>query len=308
VKYIFAALFCFMSIVEVSGQNILSTQAILYATGFTFPEGPVFNRDGDLYLVNFRDTVINKVSPSGEVSIVVDIGAYNNGAVFDSEGNLFIASSGLGAILKIDASKNIKKVSSISDGDSLLGPNDMAWDNAGRLYFTDPKGSSEGNLIGGIHYICKDGKTHRFAGGLAYPNGIAFSLDKKYLYITETSLNRLLRYEVHKDGTAGARKLIIEFPKGSVPDGMKIDVEGNLWVALHTLGEIWRISPDGARLGTVKLPTKFVTNLIFGGPGMKTMYVTAFDEYQHPTGSVYAVPVGVAGAPVLPPDVHNYEK
>ncbi len=294
-----------MCVGNASGQDISSEKAVLFATGFTFPESPVFNRDGDLYLVNFKSTVINKVSATGEVSTVVDIGAPNNGAIFDRAGNLYIASSGLGAILMLDSAKNLKTAAATSDGDSLLGPNDMAWDNSGRLYFTDPKGSHEGNLIGGIHYIGKDGVTHRFAGGLAYPNGIAFSLDKKHLYITETSLNRLLRYEVHADGTAGVRNVIIEFPKGSVPDGMKIDETGNLWVAVHSLGEIWRISPAGVRLGIVKLPTKYVTNLVFGGPDMKTIYVTAFDEWQKPSGSIYAIPAGVAGVPAFPPARHN---
>lgn len=260
----------------------------------------MFSRDGDLYLVNFKGTVVNKVSPTGHVSIVADIGAPNNGAIFDRAGNLYLASSGLGAILMLNPAGNITTVTATSDGDSLLGPNDMAWDNAGRLYFTDPKGSHPGKLIGGIHYIDTNGETRRFAGGLAYPNGIAFSPDKKYVYITETGLNRILRYEVRADGTAGAWTVVTEFPKGSVPDGMKMDAEGNLWVALHTLGEIWRITPDGVRLGTVKLPAKHVTNLVFGGPDRKTIYVTAFDEWQTPSGSIYAVPVGVAGAPVLP--------
>ncbi|MHB9027274.1 MAG: SMP-30/gluconolactonase/LRE family protein [Candidatus Latescibacterota bacterium] len=298
-KYILAALLCLMCAVQSSGQDISTAEAVLYATGFTFPEGPVFNRDGDLYLVNFKGTVINKVSPAGEVSTVVDIGTPNNGAIFDRAGNLYIASSGRGAILMLDAAKNLKTAAATSDGDSLLGPNDMAWDNSGRLYFTDPKGSSERNLIGGIHYIGADGTAHRFAGGLAYPNGIAFSPDNRYLYITETGLNRLLRYEVHADGTAGARNVMTEFPKGSVPDGMKIDAEGNLWVAVHALGEIWRISSAGIRLGTVKLPTKYVTNLVFGGPDRKTIYVTAFDEWQTPSGNVYAVHAGVAGAPAF---------
>jgi len=307
-KYLLAALFCLTCAFSASGQDIGPDKAVLYAAGFTFPEGPVFDRNGNLYLVNYKSTVINKVSPVGKVSTVVDIGAFNNGAIFDREGNLYIASSGLGAILMLDPAKKLKTVAATSDGDSLLGPNDMTWDNSGRLYFTDPKGSGEENLIGGIHYIGSDGITHRFAGGLAYPNGIAFSLDKKYLYVTETSLNRLLRYEVLADGTAGARNVMIEFPKNSIPDGMKIDVKGNLWVAVHTLGEIWRISPNGARLGTVKLPTKFVTNLVFGGPDMKTIYVTAFDEWQSPSGRIYAIPAGVAGVPVLPPVRHKPAK
>ena len=300
VKYILATLFCLMCPFSASGQDISPEKAVLYATGFTFPEGPVFNRNGDLYLVNFKSTVINKVSPAGKVSVVVDIGAYNNGAIFDRAGNLYIASSGLGAILMLDTSNHLTTAAAVSDGDSLLGPNDMAWDNSGRLYFTDPKGSDETRLIGSIHSIGKDGKAHRFAGGLAYPNGIAFSLDKKFLFITETCMNRLLRYEVRPDGTAGAQSVIFEFPKNSVPDGMKIDSTGNLWVAVHALGEIWRISPSGAKLGTVKLPTKFVTNLIFGGPDMKTIYVTAFDEWASPSGRVYKIKTGVKGVGIVP--------
>ena len=272
----------------------------LLATGFTFPEGPVLDKDGNLYLVNFRATVIHKVSTEGEVTVVIDVGAFNNGAIFDPAGNLFIASSGLKAILKLNKKGELSVLTGVSEGDSLLGPNDFAWDNEGRLYFSDPRGSGKNNLIGGIHYIDIDGVTRRFAGGLSYPNGIAFDLDKTHVYVSETDSDRIVRFEVNPDGSAGKKVLFYELPSGSVPDGMKLDVEGNLWIAVHSRAELWRISPEGEKIDSIKLPSKLVTNLTFGGADMKTMYVTCPEDWVSDTGKVYTLRVPVAGVQVIP--------
>ncbi len=272
----------------------------LFATGFTFPEGPVLDRDGNLYLVNFKATMVHKITPAGKVSVVVDVGAFNNGATLDSAGNLYIASSGLKAILKYDTAGELSVFTAVSEGDSLLGPNDFAWDDEGRLYFTDPRGSSSQNLIGGIHLIERDGTTRRFASGLAYPNGIAFDLDKSHLYISETGRDRILRFEVKPDGFAGKSEVLFEMADGLVPDGMKLDVEGNLWVAVHTLGQIWCISPEGKKTSVIQLPSKLVTNITFGGPDMKTAYITAPEDWEHANGKVYTLRMPVAGVKVIP--------
>jgi len=294
---------------QLNEQKILNSQTNnagsfgqprLFATGFTFPEGPVLDRDGNLYLVNFKATVIHKVTPDGNVSVVVDVGAFNNGALFDSKGNLIIASSGLRAILKYSSEGGLTVLASVSDGDSLLGPNDMAWDDRGNLYFTDPRGSSDRKRIGGIHYVGKDGIARRFAGGLAYPNGIAFDLDKSHLYISETMANRILRYEVNPDGSAGEVSIFFEFPGDSIPDGMKLNVEGNLWVAVHKRGEVWQISDRGDLIHTIKMPSKYVTNLTFGGDDMKTMYITCPEDWITDNGKVYTLRVPVAGVKVVP--------
>lgn len=272
----------------------------LFATGFTFPEGPVLDRSGNLYLVNFRATMIHKITPVGKVSVVVDVGAFNNGATLDSAGNLYIASSGRGAILKYDTAGELSVVTAVSEGDSLLGPNDFAWDDEGRLYFTDPRGSSSQNPIGGVHLIDRDGTTRRFASGLAYPNGIAFDLDKSHLYISETARDRILRFEVSPDGFAGRSEVFFEMADGLVPDGMKLDVEGNLWVAIHSLGQIWCISPEGEKTSVIQLPSKRVTNITFGGPDMKTAYITALEDRQGTNGKVYTIRMPVAGVPTIP--------
>ena len=293
-------LVCIFLIIGCAGQRIGKPK--LLATGFTFPEGPALDKDGNLYLVNFRATMIHKVSPDGMVSVVVDVGAFNNGAIFDKKGNLFIASSGLKAILKLDRAGKLSVATAISEGDSLLGPNDFAWDEEGRLYFTDPRSSGKNNLIGGIHYIDveRDGKTRKFAGGLSYPNGIAFDLDKTHLYVSETGSDRLLRFEVNPDGSAGTKEVFFELPEGSVPDGMKLDVEGNLWVAVNSLGEIWCFSPEGKKIDSIALPSKLVTNLTFGGKDMRTLYVTAPEDWVSNTGKVFTIRMPVAGVQVIP--------
>ncbi len=277
-------------------------QPRLFATGFTFPEGPVLDSNGNLFLVNFKANIIHKISPDGEVSEVIDIGAPNNGAIFDAAGNLIIASSGKRAILKLDTAGRLSVLAAVSDGDSLLGPNDMAWDDDGRLYFTDPRGSSSQKRIGGIHYIEPDGAVKRFASGLAYPNGIAFDPDKTHVYISETMADRILRYEVKPDGSAGEMSVFFELPERSVPDGMKLDVKGNLWVAVHSLGELWQISHREEKIRSIRMPSNLITNLTFGGDDMKTMYVTCPEDWVHSDGKVYTLRVPVAGMPVVPSD------
>ena len=285
--------------VALSGCSTVKTSTpVEYASGFTFPESPCFGPDGNLYLVNYKSTVVNKITPDGKVSIVVDTGYFNNGAIFDKKGNLYIASSGGKAIYKFDTSGKLTIAAAVSGGDSLLGPNDFAWSKNGDLYFTDPRGSDRKNLIGGVHRIRPNGSVIPFDRGLGYPNGIAFSLDGKSLFVDETSLDRLLKYKVNPDGSAGEKKVFIEFPKGSVCDGMKIDSKGNLWVVLHARAEIWGISPDGKVFHTVKVPAKYSTNFVFGGRDMKTAYVTAFDGWESPIGKILKIRMPIKGVSV----------
>lgn len=265
----------------------------LFASGFKFPEGPTLDKQGNLYLVNLQTNIINKVTPDGLISEAMDVGGVNNGAMFDNHGNLYVACTGRRAILKIDTTGNLSVVTDKSDGDSLLGPNDFAWGNQGRLYFTDPKGSNENNPIGGVHFITADGTTKRFAGGLAFPNGIAFNPDKTILYVGETQRNRILRYTVNPDGSAGKQEIFFELGNGVLPDGMKLDVKGNLWIAVYSKSSLWCVSHQGAKIDSIAIPGENPTNLVFGGPDMRTAYVTEVK-----TGAVYKVRMPVAGAPL----------
>ncbi len=272
-------------------------EPVLLASGFHFPEGPSLDADGNLYVVNLSNTIINKITPDGAVSDVIDAGGRNNGAIFDAYGNLYIACTGRRAVLKYDKAGDLSIVTATSNGDSLLGPNDFAWDNKGRLYFTDPQGSGRDNPVGGVHYIDIDGTTKKFAGGLAFPNGLVFSPDKKQLFVGETNLFRIWRYEIHPDGSAGGRELFVQFEEGVLVDGMKADVDGNIWAAMYTESELWCFSPSGERMEALPVPGKNPTNLIFGGTDMRTAYVTVHDG---DNGKVFVYRMPRAGIPVIP--------
>ncbi len=278
------------------------------AKGFGWPEGPFIDKDGAIVFVNLSSNYLNKVTTDGKVYVLMDIGAVNNGVIPDGRGNLYLATTKLAIVQKLDARGALTTVAAVCDGDSLLGPNDFAWDRRGRLYFTDPWTSNKNNPIGGVHYIEPDGTVKRFAGGLGFPNGITFSSDFSSLFIGETGFSRVWRYEVKPDGTAGERHLFYDLGEGVSPDGMKVDSEGNLWMAVFTANALWCISPEGKRIHTITLPNGAnPTNLVFGGPDMKTAYVTVHEKDDATVaipgqgGALYEVRnMPVAGRPLLP--------
>lgn len=280
------------------------------AKGFGWPEGPFIDADGAIVLVNLTSNYLNKVTTNGAVSILMDMRAVNNGVIPDGRGNLYFATTKLKLIQKLDARGMLTTVAAVCDGDSLLGPNDFAWDRSGRLYFTDPyRGTSNKNdLVSGVHYIEPDGTVKRFAGGLRAPNGIAFSRDFSSLFIGDTGVSRVWQYEVRPDGSAGERHLFYDLGEGVLPDGMKVDIEGNLWIAVFTANALWCISPAGERIHTITLPNGAgPTNLVFGGPDMKTVWVTVHEKDDETIaipgqgGALYEIRnMPIAGLPLVP--------
>lgn len=178
----------------------------ILAEGFRWPEGPSVDKDGNVFLSDESTTFISKITPYGEVSKVVDVGGGSSSTILDKDGNLYIANYASHKILKVDLKTS--RVSTVaertSDGETLRGQNDMAWDQSGRLYFTDPRGSSK-IPIGNVCYIDFDGTCKKFTTGFCYPNGLAFTKDFKYLYIAETNSEVIWKFEVNEDGTAGMK-------------------------------------------------------------------------------------------------------
>lgn len=272
----------------------------LLAGGFRFPEGPAVDRDGNVYLVNLGDGVINKVSPAGDVSVFVDTGGTNQSCLFDAAGNLFVCHNepGRTGILKIDPDKKISTVTTASDGKPILRTNDMAWGPQGRLYFTAP----DSNIIqpaGAIHYIDTDRSTKTFATGLVFANGITFSPDKSYLYVGEErsakNLGTLWRFKINADGSAdkSGKELFYQFSGRWGFDGMKFDERGNLWIAMFSESQLWCLSPEGKKIDSIPIPGRNPTNLIFAGPDRRIAYVTVNEGNN---GKLFSVRMPVAGA------------
>ncbi len=275
-------------------------QPKLLAEGFKFPEGPSLDSEGNIILVNFSATYINKVTPAGEVSVVMDVGGRCNGGITDGKGHVFLANTENHKILMVELAtgKTLRMWDRSVDGETLRGGNDFAWDPKGRLYFTDPQGSQV-RPIGNVCYIDLDGNVKKFATGFCYPNGLTFDKDYKNLYIGETNAKVVWRFEVNEDGTAGNKHFFFFVGRDILaPDGIKCDQENHIWLTVWTIAELWRISPAGEKVYTINIPgATNPTNVVFGGADMRTAFVTCHEEEN---GKLFSVRMPVAGMPPIP--------
>lgn len=270
------------------------------AEGFQFTEGPVWHPDGYLLFSDPNANVIYRYSPKTkniEVHITksgytgTDIGKIHqpgsNGLTLDQEGRLYVCQHGNRQIIKHEKKGPITVIADKYDGKRLNSPNDLVFKSDGTLYFTDPPYGLEKNYddpkketpYQGVYRV-KNGKIDLLTADVGGPNGIAFSPDEKYLYVTNWDIRdvmnakKLYRFPVLPDGKLGEREIFYEMnqtDEAEALDGMKVDLAGNLYVSAP--GGIWIISADGTLLGKIIGPER-PANLAWGDDG-KTLYLTA---------------------------------
>lgn len=195
---------------------------------------------------------------------------------FGPDGCLYVTDEGHRAILRATDDGELKV-----HVRSPNGPNDLSFDREGGLWFTDPWGSDVDNAVGGVYFLPSgEGALEQVAEGLAFPNGIV-ATDEQVIY-AETRTNRLWHHRRLPEGSFGGAELFAELPyqhgvEVQGPDGMCLDVRGNLYVAHFGAGCIRIFEPDGAELDTLAVPGCNPTNLCFGGFDMATLFVTLDD-------------------------------
>ena len=258
----------------------------VFATGFKFPEGPAFDRNGNLFVVDVDTGDISKISPEGQVKIFINTGGAPNGAKFHANGDLYVADRKKG-IIAISSDGKIRVIVDHYEGKKFYGPNDLIFDSKGNLYFTDPHGSSAENPFGCVYRLSSSGELTCLASGLAFPNGLVLSKDEKFLFVANTRKNRILRYVLDPP----VRSYIFsQLSGGWGPDGLAFDVAGNLYVAHYGGGDVIILNPKGEIVERVPVGGGHPTNVAFGGPDRKTLYVTEVE-----TGSVYCFNTDHAG-------------
>lgn len=237
-------------------------------------EGPAF-KDGKLYAVNHETQgTIGIVESSGAVSTYATLptGSIGNGIRFDVQGNMYIADYPKHNILKIPAGSTTVEV--FANEDQMNQPNDVAIMKDGTLFASDPNwGESTGNLW----MISNTGIVTLMEDSMGTTNGVEVSADEKYLYVNESVQRNIWRYEITPTKTLINKTLFKEFTDFGM-DGMRCDVNGNLYVARFEKGVIAIFSPEGELLREVVLPGANPTNVAFGGPDFKTVYVTLQSE------------------------------
>lgn len=278
---------------------ILAGQQVEIATSVAFTEGPAVDREGNVYFSEMVSLRIMKLSAKGELSTFRERSNNANGLLIDPQGRLVACEgaestrTGVPVKFKPQVTRTdlrTGKVEVLADqyqGKPFVAPNDVTIDGKGRLYFTDP-------TAGAVYRFDGPGKLARILStpDIQRPNGIQISPDDKTLYLIEANNAqggaRMIRaYDLKEDGTAGNMRVHYNFYPGRSADGMSIDTQGNLYASagmnqlrgtaetLDTKTGVYVISPQGKLLKFIPIGEDFITNNAFGGPDMKTLYVTA---------------------------------
>jgi gluconolactonase len=282
----------------------------------TLTEGPTVDRDGNLYFTELRFRRIFKVDQKGELSVFRENSHGANGLLVDPQNRLIACEGATDGqpprITRTDLRTGaIEVLADAFQGMPLKGTNDVTIDNKGRLYFTDPGAVA-------VYRIDGPGQIARVlaAPDILRPNGLQIAPDDKTLYVIESgdppSGPRMIRaFDLAADGTAGNGRTLFDFA-GRGGDGASVDVQGNLYVAAglnyqpppgalagarawpaesrKTKTGVYVISPAGKLLTFIPIPEDIISNTAFGGPDMKTLYVTSGK-------TVFKVRTEIAGLP-----------
>ncbi len=239
-------------------------------------EGPNFDKDGNLYVVNFQqDGTIGKINTndgSGEIFVTLPEGSIANSIVFNSEGNMLLADFKGHNVLQVDMTT--KKISVYVNTKQFNQPNDFCINSKGQLFASDPNWKEQN---GQLWRIDDGGHPVLVEHHMGTTNGITLSPDEKILYVNESVQRRIWKYDVDERGNLFNKRLFTEFPDFGL-DGMKCDKKGNLYVCRHGKGVIAVFSPKGQLIREIALKGKLCSNLIFGGKDKKTVYVTLQDR------------------------------
>jgi gluconolactonase len=297
------------------------------ATGFKWTEGPLWVKD-KLYFAEIPSNSIRTWTPGKGVEIFLQPSGYkgaapyggpepgSNGLTLDARGRLTAAGHAQRDIYRLESLDAKSQQTVLADsykGKKLNSPNDVVYKSDGSAYFTDPpyglrtqgdKDPEKQLDVNGVYRIphalaqkpgaepARD-ELQLLVTDLTRPNGIAFSPDEKYLYVNNSQPKKLwMRYTVKPDGTVADAKLLLDVTsdkRPGVPDGMKVDMEGNIYSAGP--GGIWIISPEGKPLGTILVPGR-TSNVAWAGPDRKTIYITGSE-------GIFRVHLKIAGEPLV---------
>jgi len=234
-------------------------------------EGPACDAQGNLYAVNFaRQQTIGRVTPKGSASLFVELPGKStgNGIRFDQKGLMYVADYVEHKVLRVDP--KTRAVTVFAHNDAMNQPNDVAIAADGTLYASDPNWK-EGT--GQLWRIDTDGRTECLAKGMGTANGIEVSPDGRTLYVNESVQRNVWAFDITAERRLANKRLLRKFDDHGF-DGMRCDVDGNLYLTRYGKGTVVKLSTGGEILQEVDVLGSNPTNVCFGGPDGCTGYVT----------------------------------
>lgn len=284
-------------------EEAAPARALAVETTVAFTEGPTVAEDGSVYFTDLGNNRILRWSADGGLSTFRQPSNRANGLIFDSEWRLLACEGGDGEtalprVTRTDlATGEVEVLADAFEGRELHQPNDLTIDGRGRIYFTDrpgPNPTPSQTGVHGVYRIDPDGAISRILTEpeVMRPNGLVVSPDDTTLYVIETEQAeggpRLIRaYDLSPEGEVDNMRIFHDFHPGRSGDGMTVDSAGNLYVAaglnrtrgtsetLDTMAGVHVFSPAGELLEHIPVPEDTITNAAFGGPDLRTLYVTA---------------------------------
>ncbi|MEG4032904.1 SMP-30/gluconolactonase/LRE family protein [Microcoleus sp. S36b_A4] len=275
-------------------QRILDDSAKLekLAGDFQFIEGPIWHPDGFLLFSDIPANIIYKFGSNQQVEVFRRPSGKANGNTLDQENRLLTGEHENRRVSRTEKDGQVITLADRYEDKRLNSPNDLVVKSDGSIYFTDPSYgvSKDQEELGfyGVYRLAPDGKLTLLVKDLVLPNGIAFSPDEQKLYVNNSEAGYIAVFDVKPDGTVTNQQLFAELKdasQGGVPDGLKVDVEGNVYSTGP--GGVWIFSPDGKLLGKISVP-ETATNLAWGESDRKTLYITG-------STSLYRIRLKIAG-------------
>ncbi len=273
------------------------------AGGFVFIEGPIWvAKGGYLIFSDIYGNEMKKWSPQEGATTFRSPSGKANGNALDKQGRIVTCEHLNRRVSRTERDGTIVTLASHYQGKKLNSPNDVVIKSDGYIYFTDPPFGIQSDISGqirpqeldfsAVYRLTPDGKELTpLIKDFTKPNGLAFSPDESFLYINDSPEKHIRVFEVKKDGTLSRGRLFAKLPgdKPGVPDGMKVDSEGNVYCTGPGPG-IWVFNPAGEHLGIIEVPEK-TANFAWGDSDWKTMYLCA-------STSLYRIRLHVRGIPI----------
>ena len=258
----------------------------------SFIEGPSFDRDGNLYIVDIPYGRIFRISPAGEFTLVAEYDGEPNGLKIARDGRIIITDYRHGLMTLDPASGKVTSILERRWSERFKGVNDLVFAGNGDIYFTDQGQTGMHDPTGRVYRLRVDGALDQIVNNVPSPNGLVLNGSEHILYVAATRGNAIWRLPLMPDGTASKVGIFIQL-SGSLggPDGLSMDEQDNLAIAHAGLGTVWIFSRLGEPLYRIRSCQGLATtNVAYGGPDNKHLYITESE-----TGCVLVARVPVAG-------------
>lgn len=256
-----------------------------------FLEGPSFDREGNLWVVDIPWGRLFRIDPSGLVSLGAEYDGEPNGLKFHKDGRGFITDYRHGIMVFDPKTGQVEPFLPRGRLERFKGVNDLVFASNGDLYFTDQGQTGLHDPSGRLYCLRATGELDLILDGIPSPNGLVLNKSETMLFLAVTRDNAIWRVPLLHDGRTSKVGVFIQMSGGGGPDGLAMDEDDNLVVCHVGLGSVWLFSALGEPMLRIRSPQGlYTTNCAYGGPDNRTLYFT-----ESKSGSILTARMPVAG-------------